>query len=469
MGGESTVRQCGCGTRLSRSNKGSLCSACTKKAQAAVLERPMVPAEFWQTSQMQDALATRRMGVVIRAFRTHPFHPRVIPQTAVAGWAHVSQNRLSEFENGAEIHDPDRLAHWAQVLGMPADLYWFVPSNRALPVSAHWAPENETLLSPGSVGFEWFSDSGSWAAQPVVRVGLVEVEIIRDMTATYRGIDNRFGGGRARQLVSEFLTASVLPWLRADCARGMKDDLLTSAAELSHLAGWTSYDVGDRLAGGRHLRQAIRMAKQAGDRARVAEMLAGLAHQAAHARAGKTAVELAKAAQNTAHRSGVRAVVAEAALMAAHGYAVERDVAASLAALREAEAIYSASLNEERPDWLGYFDDAYLAAKTAHILYQLGDFSAAEEFARESLRMVDGYDRGKVFNTCLLASILAARGACAEAVLLTDEAMTSAGRITSQRTRGYLEDVATRLQPHRSHQAVEELLERMRRAGVASG
>lgn len=97
------VRRCRCGTRLARDNRGTLCHACTKAARHHLAEPPRVPPGFWRTAEMRDALATCDMGAVMRAFRTHPFHGRPIPQQTAAAWVGITQTRLSRIENGERI------------------------------------------------------------------------------------------------------------------------------------------------------------------------------------------------------------------------------------------------------------------------------------------------------------------------------------------------------------------------------
>ena len=54
---------------------------------------------------MQDALACRHMGRVIRAFREHPLHGREsISQGTVAAWIGITQAQISRIETpGASI------------------------------------------------------------------------------------------------------------------------------------------------------------------------------------------------------------------------------------------------------------------------------------------------------------------------------------------------------------------------------
>jgi hypothetical protein len=67
-----------CGTRLARDNAGGYCAPCQVggRRRDVFAAAPDVPAEFWDSHAMREALASRPMGRVIRAYRHHPFHGR---------------------------------------------------------------------------------------------------------------------------------------------------------------------------------------------------------------------------------------------------------------------------------------------------------------------------------------------------------------------------------------------------------
>ena len=120
------ARYCRCGTRLARDNPDALCASCRRHVQEATLQPPEVPAEYWLTDQMRDALASRHLGRVVHAWRHHWFHgPRPLAQEQVAGWLGIAQTQLSRIENGAPVRDLDRLMDWARVLAIPPDHLWF--------------------------------------------------------------------------------------------------------------------------------------------------------------------------------------------------------------------------------------------------------------------------------------------------------------------------------------------------------
>lgn len=61
-------------------------------------------AAWWDEVVIRDALASRHMGRMVRAWRTHPHHGRhPIPQERVAGWMGITQAQLSRIENGPPL------------------------------------------------------------------------------------------------------------------------------------------------------------------------------------------------------------------------------------------------------------------------------------------------------------------------------------------------------------------------------
>jgi len=91
-------------------------------------------------------------------------------------------------------------------------------------------------------------------------------------------------------------------------------------------------------------------------------------------------------------------------------------------AQRQAEQALDRADRSTDPQWLSYFDEAYLSAKFGHCFHALGRNTHAERFAARSLRMNDRFVRGKAFNLALLANIHAHQGqperACASGAQL---------------------------------------------------
>jgi hypothetical protein len=87
---------------------------------------PDLPSGFWQEPVLSQALASRHMGRVIRAWRTHPHHGRnPFAQDRVAAWMGITQAQLSRIETGAPPVHLDRLIQWALLLRIPQQRLWF--------------------------------------------------------------------------------------------------------------------------------------------------------------------------------------------------------------------------------------------------------------------------------------------------------------------------------------------------------
>ncbi|MGH3429435.1 MAG: hypothetical protein ACRDQZ_18025 [Mycobacteriales bacterium] len=178
------------------------------------------------------------------------------------------------------------------------------------------------------------------------------------------------------------------------------------------------------------------------------------------------AVDLARAAKDNGKQTGVPALVAESAVMEAHGLALAKDANGCLAALHESERAFAAAEGQHRPEWLAYFDDAYLASKFGRCLRDLGLPVEAERFARRSLEMIDGYDRAKVFRLTLLACTQADQRKVEEACETGLAALRVARDVRSARTTAHLADLSRSLAPFRAESAARMLEEQMRAAGV---
>jgi tetratricopeptide (TPR) repeat protein len=157
--------------------------------------------------------------------------------------------------------------------------------------------------------------------------------------------------------------------------------------------------------------------------------------------------------------------------MEAHGLALVNDVNGCLVALRESEQAFAAAEDRDCPEWLAYFDSAYLAAKFARCFRDLGRPAEAERFARRSLDMIEGYDRGRLFNLTLLASVLADQRKIEEACDTGLAALRIASDVRSARTDADLADLSQRLTPFQTEPTVQSLRTQIRvliqRAGGA--
>lgn len=249
-----------------------------------------------------------------------------------------------------------------------------------------------------------------------------------------------------------YLHTSVAPLLRASYTEEVGRNLFTVTAELTKLAGWAAYDLEEHGLAQRYLIQSLRMARAAEDAALSAEILAAMSHQATYVGRPGDAVDLARAAQIAARSAGLPALEAGCHMVEAHGHAARSDGRFFGVSLNAAERAFNRG-GSNRPRWLDYLDSAYMSAKAGRCFLDLGEHNRAATLARKSLDMSDGYQRGRVFNLCLLSSSLATEDP-REALRVGAFALELSGAVESRRTHAYLRDVRARLAPHSDIPAV---------------
>ncbi|GAA0920704.1 hypothetical protein [Nonomuraea longicatena] len=316
-------------------------------------------------------------------------------------------------------------------------------------------------IGAGSVGaIRWLTapQEGRPTGTGGRRVGKADIAAIHEVTRSFGELDNRFGSGRVRSSVVKYLDTAVSPLLK----EGSYDDstgreLAAASAELTRLAGWMAYDLEQHGLAQRYLIQALRLARGAADHALGGEILAGMSHQAIYMGQYAHAIDLARAAQLSAERSGVRTLLASCHVLEAHAHAGRGDGKACGAALNAAERAFEARDADAEPEWIGYFDEAYLSAKFSHCFRDLGDGERTVRFARRSLDMDGRFVRGRMFNLSLLSAGLLQTGELEGACAAAGDAFGLAGELQSARSQSYVADLRRRLAPYRDEPPVRSL------------
>lgn len=444
---------------------------------------PLMPLSFWQHPEIQSACRRNHFGYLLKAYRE--LQSPTIKQAQVAAWLGITQGQISRIERGTSNQQPvKKLITWAETLQIPHDLLWFklrashdesFTPDRPEPkiVSGDDNIEGEDvnrrqLLKTAGIGAVLLGVDTNLQApdmsksETIGKIGPSDINSLRYWTDTFRHADNRFGGGESLEQARHFVASRVIPMLKESRATiQVRRDLLSTAAQLYQLTGWMSYDVGDPDTGRKCLRQAFQLCDEANNKPLAAEMLAGISHQAAFLRKPDEAVDLALAARRIAIDTDQPALIAETAVLEAHGLALQGDTRGCLNALTRAEDQFARIRVSNMPEWLTYFDQAYLSAKFGHTLRDLGRPDDAERFARQSLHMTDGYERGKTFNLALLAGVLADCGQVDESVATAEKAMTMANGVRSIRAVSYMTDVASRLARFDRESKVQQLYKSM--------
>lgn len=239
-----------CGGLLAGDNRTDMCSPCARRTDAAA---SAMPEHFWDTPPLAAALKHRRFGQVIRAYREARGD---VTQAQVARWLGISQVQVSRIERGqSAVNDLEKLDRWAHALRIPPRCLWFALSAQPSDAYPGAAPSPSLCPSAGaegddvrrrqflktaSVGVSLLAGGTVAGGRAAARVGChPEVETVREMTQTFRRLDNKFGGGHSRSAATMFLNSTVEPLIR-DGRRNstISADLFSATAELHQLLGW---------------------------------------------------------------------------------------------------------------------------------------------------------------------------------------------------------------------------------------
>ncbi len=295
-------------------------------------------------------------------------------------------------------------------------------------------------------------------------IGTGDIISLREIAKTYRQLDNRLGGGHLRSAVVRLLDGQVTPLLRsATFSEATGRQLAAVAAELAQMVGWMAFDTEAHGLAQRYLVQALGLARLADDNALAAEILAAMSQQAVYVARADQAIDVARAACAMAPRAGSPILVTECHVAEAHGHAARNDARSCSQALTAAERSFATARDyQDSPEWLTYFDEAYLSARIAHCFRDLGQGKQATEYAQRSLEMNGNFVRGRAFNLALLGTALTQQGDAEQAIAIGLKAAEIAMNLQSQRSVRYIVNLQRQLASVASPSAVLELTQQTR-------
>ncbi|MET9863053.1 regulator [Streptomyces smyrnaeus] len=293
---------------------------------------------------------------------------------------------------------------------------------------------------------------------PGQRVSGGDVAALRSVCELFRALDHAYGGGHARQALVRYLEHEAEPMLRGVYGEQLGRRLFSAAADLTRLAGWTSYDIAAHGLAQRYFVQALRLTQAAGDRAFGAYVLVTMSRQAVYLGHGREAVQLARVAQQGVGTSVPPVVQALLHAAEARGHGVLGEVRACTASLARAErALEAARPSEDVPPWARFFDEAQLADEFGHCHRDLQQYRAAAQHAERSLQLRSaGFARSRLFCRVVLATARLGLGEIEQACALGAEAAHQAAEMRSVRAHEYVRDFERRLEPYRDAAAVRQ-------------
>ncbi|MFJ6906469.1 regulator [Streptomyces griseoluteus] len=278
-----------------------------------------------------------------------------------------------------------------------------------------------------------------------------DLAALRSVAELFRALDDQYGGGHARQALVRYLEHECEPMLRGSYSEQTGRRLFGAAADLTRLAGWTSYDIAAHGLAQRYFVQALRLAQAAGDRAYGSYVLVTMSRQAVYLGHGREAVQLARVAQQGIGTGAAPVVQALLHAAEARTHAVLGETRACTGALVRAErALETARPGDDVPHWARFFDEAQLADELGHCHRDLHQFRAAAQHAERSLRLRSAaHARSRLFSRVVLATARLGLGDLDQACTLAAEAAAQAADMRSVRAVEYIRDFERRLEPYR--------------------
>ncbi|MGW0914113.1 regulator [Streptomyces sp. NPDC002784] len=278
-----------------------------------------------------------------------------------------------------------------------------------------------------------------------------DINALRSVGELFRTLDNMYGGGHARQALVRYLEHECEPMLRGTYGEQTGRRLFAAAADLTRLAGWTSYDIAAHGLAQRYYVQSLRLAQAAGDRAYGSYVLVTMSRQAVYLGHGREAVQLARVAQQGVGTTAPPTVQALLHAAEARGHGVMGEVRACTASLARAErALEAVRSGDEVPHWARFFDEAQLADELGHCHRDLQQFRAAAQHAERSLQLrAPAFARSRLFCRVVLATARLGLGELDQACALGVEAAGQAAEMRSVRAVEYIRDFERRLEPYK--------------------
>src|SRR5262245_46414590 len=253
---------CACPTRLALDNDQLVCSPCKRHAAVGATLAPTRPADFWTHPIMQAARASRNIGAVCLAYRSHPAsraaHAGSVSQASVAAWVGISQAQVCRIERGTNVvRDLAKLRRWAQALRMPASFSWFeipdesdvsAPHDGSCSFGDQGVTEEDdvkrrTLLvgaaSAAATGQPW--ERLSPALDATSRLADVDVDQLEHATANYCRREEVEPARRLMRGLRHHIEA-LNRLLNGAPPLHLRNRLLCTIGEALALYGWFSFD-----------------------------------------------------------------------------------------------------------------------------------------------------------------------------------------------------------------------------------
>jgi hypothetical protein len=256
-------------------------------------------------------------------------------------------------------------------------------------------------------------------------------------------LDDRFGGGHARQALIQYLSTDGERLLCGRYTDAVGRALFSAAAEATLLGAWMSYDSAPRSGlAQRYFVQALGLAQAGDDRLLGASVLDAMSHQATYLGRFGEAANLARAARTGTRGLATATLTSHFHTMEARALARLGDAKASDHALAQAVREFERRKPEDDPHWMRYFNESELSAEFGHCFRDLGRPRDATKHASRSLEAIGDttFVRSDFFAAIVLADAHLGAGEEEQACSVALKALSAGEQIRSARCVNYLRE-----------------------------
>lgn len=361
---------------------------------------------------------------------------------------------------GLTIEESSAFGTLPQPASLPLEVGLAFPETAAVAtatVSRLWRADLEDPTEPHQRAIDpraWGDSSLKWLVGPPletanealergVRVGMADVERFRATVEVFDHLDDRFGGGNARQALVQYLSTDAERLIRGRFSEPVGRELYASVGEATLLAAWMTYDSAPSSGlAQRYFVQALGLAKAAGDKLLGASILDAMSHQATYTGRFSDAANLARAARTGTGRVATPTLTAHFHTMEARALARLGDAKGCDRALAAAVRKFEHRNPHNDPEWIRYFNEVELNAEFGHCFRDLGRTEEAIRHARKGILAPDEptLARSDFFVAVVLADSHLAAGDMEEACAIALKAIAAGEQLRSARCVGYLRE-----------------------------
>ncbi|WP_433169149.1 helix-turn-helix domain-containing protein [Kribbella sp. CA-247076] len=242
--------------------------------------QPLLDSSWWDQPELRPVLASRDVAGIFRWLQRHGWS-----QTQIGARTYQSQGEVSEILNGRHVKAYDVLERVADAFEIPRGRMGlaYASSSRAEAGESRKLTSDDRRNFAGavaSVAFgsvndqarKWLPDVPSSVASVPSVISETDVEQVVSMTAEFRKLDQRYGGGAAVDAARGFY-GYARRMIHSTADQRTHRDLKVSLADFSSMLGWSFHDIGDQAAARRFLMNALVLAKDAEEPSLAASIL----------------------------------------------------------------------------------------------------------------------------------------------------------------------------------------------------